>query len=39
MKNLFIPIRLQHAGETLHGLRNRSHDETHVVKRAFGLPG
>ncbi len=39
MKNLPVPIRLQHAGETPHGIRNRSHDEAHVVKRAFGLPG
>jgi hypothetical protein len=39
MKNLLVPIRLQHAGEALHGIRNRSHDEAHVVKRAFGLPG
>ena len=39
VKNLFVPIRLQHAGEALHGTRNRSHDEADVVERAFWLPG
>src|SRR5450759_948700 len=39
MKHLLVPIRLQHAGEALHGIWNRSHDEPYVVKRAFGLPG
>jgi hypothetical protein len=38
VKNVLVPIRLQHAGEAPHGIWNRSHDEAHVVKRAFGLP-
>src|ERR1700730_8971410 len=39
MKNLLVPIRLQHAGEALYGIRNRSHDEADVVERALGVPG
>jgi hypothetical protein len=39
MENVFVPIRLYHTGEALHGIWNRSHDEADVVERAFGLPG
>src|ERR1700674_3501485 len=36
MENMLIPIRLHHAGEAVHGIRNRSDNKAHVVKRAFG---
>jgi hypothetical protein len=39
MKDLFVPIRLQYAGEALHGIHDRSHDETDVMKSSFRLPG
>src|SRR5580698_5998685 len=39
VKNLIIPIGLQHVSKALHGVRNRRHNESHMVECSVRLPG